>query len=455
MLSAGQEPLSPGCRALLTSKAMSICGDQLARVAVALLVLHQTHSVALAAVAFAASLIPGFVGATFLAGVGDRQSRRSVLIVGDAGRALVIVGLAIPHQPVWLVLCLVGLVSLLDGPCAAARAALLKTLNRGTSHYQRATSVDEALSQTGQAFGYLIGGSIVLLLGITNGLLLDAATFAVSGVLIAARVPRDQPPPAAAAAGPPGSASTWPAQDRTRQRRLIADSAVGWHALLAPTCRPLILRTWLMTAATVAPEGVAVAWATHLGHGPFEAGLLLAANPIGAVAGLIFLTVRKPANTAQLRGWLLALSLLPLIACAGNPSLLLACALVAVSGAGMTYSTLARVAFAEAVPDSERARAFGIASSGLMLSQGLGILLVGALAGPAGAPTAVAAAAVAAALLCLVVGRERARPSAPDKTAALTRASSGAPQPPHRTAAPLANSREQTAAVTPIEKRPR
>lgn len=437
MLSAGQEPLSPGCRALLTSKAMSICGDQLARVAVALLVLHQTHSVALAAVAFAASLIPGFVGATFLAGVGDRQSRRSVLMVGDAGRALVIVGLAIPHQPLWLVLCLVALVSLLDGPCAAARAALLKTLNHGTSHYQRATSVDEALSQTGQAFGYLIGGSVVLLLGITNGLLLDAATFAFSGVLIAARVPRDQPP-LAAAAGPPGSTSTWPARDRARQRRLIADSAVGWHALLAPTCRPLILRTWLMTAATVAPEGVAVAWATHLGHGPFEAGLLLAANPIGAVAGLIFLTMRKPANTARLRAWLLALSLLPLIACAGNPPLLLACALVAVSGAGMTYSTLARVAFAEAVPDHERARAFGIASSGLMLSQGLGILLVGALAGPAGAPTAVAAAAGAAALLCLVVGREPARLLATDTTAALTRAPSGSPQqPPQRTAAPV------------------
>jgi hypothetical protein len=51
---------------------LSVAGDQLARVALTLLVYGRTHSALLAAVAFAASVVPTFLGGILLAGLADR-----------------------------------------------------------------------------------------------------------------------------------------------------------------------------------------------------------------------------------------------------------------------------------------------------------------------------------------------------------------------------------------------
>ena len=56
-------------RALWIAQVLSVAGDQLARVAITLLVFGQTHSALLAAVAFAASIVPTFVGGMTLAGL--------------------------------------------------------------------------------------------------------------------------------------------------------------------------------------------------------------------------------------------------------------------------------------------------------------------------------------------------------------------------------------------------
>src|SRR5260370_28067033 len=49
-------------RALWAAQVLSVTGDQLARVALTLLVFDRTHSALLAAVTFAASVVPAFIG---------------------------------------------------------------------------------------------------------------------------------------------------------------------------------------------------------------------------------------------------------------------------------------------------------------------------------------------------------------------------------------------------------
>ena len=58
------------------------------------------------------------------------------------------------------------------------------------------------------------------------------------------------------------------------------------------------------------------------------------------------------------------------------------------AGAGGAYQLAAAAAFVQALRPDTRARAFGVAQSGLCAVQGLGILAGGAMAQPIGAPLA-------------------------------------------------------------------
>ena len=73
-------------RALWLAQLLSVTGDQLARVALTVLVYDRTRSAMLAAVTFAASIVPAFVGGLALGGLADRLPRRAVMITADLVR---------------------------------------------------------------------------------------------------------------------------------------------------------------------------------------------------------------------------------------------------------------------------------------------------------------------------------------------------------------------------------
>src|SRR2546423_12738104 len=70
-------------RALWLAQVLSVAGDQLARVALTLLVYDRTHSALLAAVTFAASVVPAFVGGVTLSGIAHRLARRPGMVACD------------------------------------------------------------------------------------------------------------------------------------------------------------------------------------------------------------------------------------------------------------------------------------------------------------------------------------------------------------------------------------
>jgi MFS family permease len=94
-------------------------------------------------------------------------------------------------------------------------------------------------------------------------------------------------------------------------------------------------------------------------------------------------------------GWLAMLSCAPLIASAWNPPLWTVLALWALAGAGGAYQLAAATAFMQTLTSGTRARAFGLAQSGLYAVQGLGILAGGAVAQALGPTLAVGLAGLA------------------------------------------------------------
>src|SRR5438309_10744808 len=77
-------------RAMYAAQALSVVGDQLARIAVALLVFSRSHSALLTALSYAVSYLPWVVGGPLLAGYADRLPRRSVMIATDLVRIVLV-----------------------------------------------------------------------------------------------------------------------------------------------------------------------------------------------------------------------------------------------------------------------------------------------------------------------------------------------------------------------------
>ncbi|MBN9743352.1 hypothetical protein DMP23_19960 [Amycolatopsis sp. A1MSW2902] len=86
-------------RAVYASMVLSEIGDQLARVALTLLVFERTRSAGLTALTYALTLLPDLVSGPLLSGLADRFPRRAVMIVTDLVRAGLVTMMVVPGMP--------------------------------------------------------------------------------------------------------------------------------------------------------------------------------------------------------------------------------------------------------------------------------------------------------------------------------------------------------------------
>jgi MFS family permease len=352
-------------RTLFAAGVLSVAGDQLARVALSVLVFDRTDSAGLTALTYALTYVPDLLFGPLLAGIADRFPRRRVMIVTDLARAVLVAAMAIQALPLVVVALLLVAVQGFGSPFNAARAATLPVVLPG-DHYVLGKAANDMVVQFSQVLGFGAGGAVVAWVGASGGLLIDAATFLLSALLIAGGVHRR---PAPAPHGEVGQRQSW-----------IRDLAAG-SSLVARTPQ---LRT-LVALATIAGfyvtvEGLAVPYAAEIGGGPKSAGLLLAASPAGAVAGMWLITLWSPDRRMRLLGPFAVAACLPLVLCAAHPGPAVTFVLWALSGLASSYHLPASAAFVQAVPDHQRGQAFGVASTALKSSQGLGILAAGGLA---------------------------------------------------------------------------
>lgn len=343
---------------------LSVAGDQLARVAITLLVFQRTHSALLAAITFALSIVPAFVGGLVLSGLADRVPRRQLMIACDLIRAVLVAIMAIPGIPLILMVCLFGVVALVGAPFTSARAALYPDILAGDL-YVLGTAVTLTTLQFAQVIGFAAGGAIVALWGVRISLLADAGTFLVSA-LITRTLVRARP---AARGAPRVRALSWP--DLTAGIRLVFGN---------PALRTPMLLGWMVAFYNV-PEGVVAPLSQSLGGGDVAAGLILAAGALGATLGAVgFSRLVSPERRLRWMGAIAALAPGVLVLFAFRPPLPAALAILLVSGIFDCYQLAANAAFVRAAPAVQRGQAFGIAQAGMSLGQGAAMVLAGAAA---------------------------------------------------------------------------
>jgi predicted MFS family arabinose efflux permease len=253
------------------------------------------------------------------------------------------------------------------------------------------SAVGNMTFQTSQAAGFLAGGILVATLGAYRSLALDALSFCLSAALITGWV---RPRPYS------GETPARPLHSLAQDVSLIFQR---------PAARTLVLFGWLAGFAIV-PEGLAAPYARTLGGGPVTIGLLMCAMPAGTVAGsLIMGRLSRPDERFRMIGVLAVLSCAPLVASLFRPPLPLLLLLLTVAGAGGAYQLAAARAFVAALPNGQRDRAFGVAQSGLLAAQGLGILMAGAAARWISPPAVVAIAGALGVVAAAVLATEWAR----------------------------------------------
>lgn len=363
-------------RALWVAQALSFVGDQLAQVALAVLVYERTGNALLTAATYALTYLPPIVGGPLLSGLADVFPRRTVMIVCDVVRAVLVALMAVLALPLGALCVLVFLTVLLGTPFTAARAAVLPDVLEG-DRFVAGTAINNITHQVTQMLGFLAGGAIVAAVGAREALALNALTFGASAVILVGGL-RRRPAPKDRDAQ---SLGLWRGM-RDGARLVFGD----------PTLRSLVSFAWLCAFYTI-PEGLAAPYAATFDDSAVTVGLLMSAMPTGMVVGaFLYSRFVRPANRLRSMGWMAMLACVPLVGSGLQPPLWAVLLLWALSGVGSAYQLAANAAFVAAVPPSGRGQAFGLAQSGILAGQGLGILVGGAVAEALGPQTVVALA---------------------------------------------------------------
>ncbi|MGH8822894.1 MAG: MFS transporter [Jiangellaceae bacterium] len=363
---------------LLAAHAVSLTGNMITFIALPLYVLDTTGSASLTGVAAFFAVLPVVVGGALGGVLVDRAGYRRTSIVTDLiGGATI---LAVPvlaatvGLPFWALMLLIFATGLFDTPGRAARSSLLPEIaDRARVPLERAVGTFEALERGARLVGGPVAGLLVAALGPVNTLVVNAATFAVSAVLVAWLVPRSVDAVRTTGDGPQPVAtggSYW--------RELAEGLGFLWRQPLLRAITVLLVVTNFFDAA----------WTTvilpvfadrHLG-GSVALGLLVAAMGGGALVGSLMFGVvghRLPRRALFVVSFLLCGGPRMLVFAAEPP--LWACLLtVAVAGlaAGSINPIIGTVQL-ERTPPGMRARVFGCMGAGAWAAMPIGALGAG------------------------------------------------------------------------------
>lgn len=358
--------------ALLASEAVSITGNRLTQLAIPWFVLQTTGSVAQTGLVGFFSLLP-FVLSSALGGViVDRLGLRRASIAADLASGASVLCIPLLYHTVGLplaaLLALVFAGALLDAPGVTAREALLPDLVKtaGTT-LERGTSLHDGVSRAASMLGAPLAGVLIALLGPANVLILDAATFAVSALLMRAFVPA--PPPRDA---------------ETATERYLAQLREGFGFVWrTPLVRAMVVMVLITNMLDAAMGGVLMpVYADRVLDSVVALGLMSGGMGMTAFLGtLVFAWIghRLPRVSTLVAGFTLGgpsrfffLATLPGVGAA------IAGFTIAGAGIGVVNPILGTLQY-ERVPERLRARVFGAVSAGVMAGAPVGALLGAAL----------------------------------------------------------------------------
>ncbi|MEV6108874.1 MFS transporter [Streptomyces sp. NPDC051940] len=370
--------------AVLAANAVSITGSSLTQLAVPLFVLHSTGSAGRAGVVALCTLLPVVLVALVGGPVIDRVGRLRVGVASDLVCALAVAAVPVLHAAghlrFWLLCALMAVTGLCHAPGETARDVLLPTLaGRAGMPLVRAAGLYDGAARCAGLTGAALGGVLIAVLGAPYALLLDAATFLVSALLLAVGL-----------RGVPEARPCTKAAETHGYRRELAEG----YRFVAAT--PLLLGVCLMTLVT---RGLDQGWsavllpvhaqdalggAVDLGvlEASFGAGALVGALAYGAVGGRFR---RWPVFTVAL----LVVGLPRFVVAAGTDTVAPLAVMMAVEGlaCGVLNPILATVLY-ETVPEALRSRVVCATTAAFLTVTPLGGLAAGLLVDGVGLSTA-------------------------------------------------------------------
>jgi Na+/melibiose symporter-like transporter len=394
---------NPDFRRLFLASALSLTGDWFTFVALNAFVYHRTGSAGLTALLFAVESLPGILLMPLIGSLTDRLDRRRLRIACDLAAIVPLAGLLAAFHLESVPMALVSLAVL--SVSAAVSSPIPEVVLPNLVAPDRLPTAQAALGSlysSGLLLGAGLGGLATAAWGSTATLLVDAASFAASAVLIA-RIRR------------PFSTAT-----EARRTRVRTDTAELWRFIRAtPTVAALLLLTAGLRLCYGVVGLLPVYALERFGTTDAGVGVLYMAQGVGAVLGP-FVGRRLIGTSARRRlivsGGALAVFGLGYLALAqagglwsGVPAAMAghlgvgACAILAINGLQL------------ASPDHIRGRvmvtAFGL-SSGLQGVSSLAVAPLTVALGMAGATRALGVLAVGFALVWLLYALRLPEPEA-------------------------------------------
>jgi hypothetical protein len=364
--------------ALFSAETQSVIGDQLARVALSVLIYRQTGSTTETALTYALTFLPAIAGGAVLSGLADRYSRRAVMVGCDLLRCALLAGMAVPGLPIGALFGLLVLAVFLGPAFTSAEVSMIADI-LDPEHYRVATGLRMMTNQIAQVAGFAVGGAVVAVVQPHWALALDALTYGLSALVIAV------------AARAPGSGAARERVDQPDQARV--SFATCMRDLFGNAhLRALVVLSWL-AAFFVVPEGLAAPYAHAIGNAPGTVGYLLAAIPLGSVAGAyLLLRALPPDMRMRALGPLALLAGLPLLGCAFEPAVAWSMLLWFASGVFSAYQLDVMTRIVNLTPSARRGRVVGVLGASLLGAQGVGLIAFGVIADVMSAGSAIALA---------------------------------------------------------------
>ncbi|HEX9092730.1 MAG TPA: MFS transporter [Coriobacteriia bacterium] len=366
---------------------VSVVGDKINQIALAVLVYAATGSMLQMGIMLGVSALPAVLFGVFAGVFVDRWDRRRTMVAADLVRAGLVAAIpfVVRFGVGWAYAIAFGVatVSLLFEP--AKRSLIVDLVPRG--ELMAANSLDNASSAIAELAGLAFGGVLIALLDTRLAFVIDAATYVISALAILAIAFRE------------------PARDRAgeepRSTGLMREAAAGLrHAAGLPVLRSLALV--YVTAAAAA--GAAITIMNALALRTFNAGApglaaLDAAITVGILIGSYLVARGGSGAPGQKFLWGLTAFAVLLAILAAAPGIVVAAGVLVLTGIANMYFFIPMQSIVQTAPDEAmRGRVISVMTSANRVLMVLGLVGAGALLERTGTGTML----VATALLVLV-----------------------------------------------------
>jgi len=172
---------------LIAANIINRFGDSIDGIAIAWLMYQITHSAALMALILGLNYVPTILLQPFTGAMVEHLSKKRVMVLFDIGRGLVVAVTAavylLGHLTPALLTVMMLLISTLEAFRSPAGSAIVPLLLK-PELYRVGSALNQTASRITELVGLALAGGVVALFGCQGALLIDAATFFLSALII-------------------------------------------------------------------------------------------------------------------------------------------------------------------------------------------------------------------------------------------------------------------------------